>query len=957
MKSSVRDAVLVLGILSCGAVTAPAAEIENFGTNGILSSGSSWQGGQVPGPSDIAVWDGAGAASAGGWKHVLGADATWRGIRITNCVDVLSITNAGAETLTLGADGIVSGNQSAYSYVPINLSADQTWTLGGSLYLHAPISGDHTLTARNQCLVFSKPCTIAELNVDNWACLLRDEGAINGDVVVNPGRILCWHRGLADWSEVLRSPLTNQNGILKFGWANQQPLAEAVLRSGDLICGTVSPNRGIGRIELDNGRLTNAGGTVSNNWIYLRTGLYHQETGTTWIKNGLYAGYDDNRWRLETGSVVRVTGGSLDVWRINIGLGTQENHPGGMLIEGGEVSVLRDENGSQNGIEIAVSRDDFFDRNMSTNYASGWLRMSGGTLNAAQISFGKLTQNVSSGTVVRDGYASVELTGGTMNIGERGFGPCSLWNTSDDPDILPSAWYDVRMSGGTLGALTPFTNRARTRLSDRHGGLTVRAADPAGQPRDIVMEESLIGPGGFTKTGGGTLYLKAANTYTGRTDILAGALTLDTKAVAPATPVDLPQATAVWVADSLGAAPGAEVTDWPSTNTTHHFTLNIAKAIRSASTAPRIATQPIGGRAAVAFDGLNNALGLTGVNPTPVTGATNLTIALAMRSDSLGKGQASPSGSYGTSVPLSQTNPASDQNRWRIGYTATGRLGASVITNFPGMHTSAVWAPPRLLNDDEPHVMLFTWTAGGDTIVEVDGYAHEAPDLSGVKSITKSRMMMGTDEGGNPFRGDIAEVRFYNNKHLSIEQRRWLGLELARTYGAETVGYLRPEEKQSATLASRDIRIASGAAFNTGTAGLGLSHGQTISGAGAVNGALRIGEGGVIAVTNATDVLTISDLALQPGGVIRWRYDSQGRGAPLQVKNLTLPDGVVTLEITSNMVTPKPFGVVLNYTGTLTDNGVSWNVVGGYSVTHVEIDDVGKCLKVHTRTGTLIKIR
>jgi autotransporter-associated beta strand protein len=583
--------------------------------------------------------------------------------------------------------------------------------------------------------------------------------------------------------------------------------------------------------------------------------------------------------------------------------------------------------------------------------------MSGGTLNAAQISFGKLTQNVSSGTVVRDGYASVELTGGTMNIGERGFGPCSLWNTSDDPDILPSAWYDVRMSGGTLGALTPFTNRARTRLSDRHGGLTVRAADPAGQPRDIVMEESLIGPGGFTKTGGGTLYLKAANTYTGRTDILAGALTLDTKAVAPATPVDLPQATAVWVADSLGAAPGAEVTDWPSTNTTHHFTLNIAKAIRSASTAPRIATQPIGGRAAVAFDGLNNALGLTGVNPTPVTGATNLTIALAMRSDSLGKGQASPSGSYGTSVPLSQTNPASDQNRWRIGYTATGRLGASVITNFPGMHTSAVWAPPRLLNDDEPHVMLFTWTAGGDTIVEVDGYAHEAPDLSGVKSITKSRMMMGTDEGGNPFRGDIAEVRFYNNKHLSIEQRRWLGLELARTYGAETVGYLRPEEKQSATLASRDIRIASGAAFNTGTAGLGLSHGQTISGAGAVNGALRIGEGGVIAVTNATDVLTISDLALQPGGVIRWRYDSQGRGAPLQVKNLTLPDGVVTLEITSNMVTPKPFGVVLNYTGTLTDNGVSWNVVGGYSVTHVEIDDVGKCLKVHTRTGTLIKIR
>ncbi|MFA6633799.1 MAG: hypothetical protein WCU90_15970 [Kiritimatiellia bacterium] len=55
MKSSVRDAVLILGILSCGAVTASAAEIENLGANGILSSGSSWLGGQVPGPADIAV--------------------------------------------------------------------------------------------------------------------------------------------------------------------------------------------------------------------------------------------------------------------------------------------------------------------------------------------------------------------------------------------------------------------------------------------------------------------------------------------------------------------------------------------------------------------------------------------------------------------------------------------------------------------------------------------------------------------------------------------------------------------------------------------------------------------------------------------------------------------------------------------------------------------------------------
>ena len=955
MKSSVRDAVLILGILSCGAVTASAAEIENLGANGILSSGSSWLGGQVPGPADIAVWDGAGAASAGGWQHVLGADATWRGICVTNCIESLSITNAGTETLTLGADGIIIGPTNSYLHVPINLSTDQIWTVGGPLYQYASVSGDHALTVRGRAIVFTKPNTIAQFTVENEACLLRDEASIDANVVVKTGCILGWHRAPADWSGVLRQPLTQQNGILRFGWYNQQPITGTILHESNLICGTVSSDRGTGRIEFDNGWMRNMGGTVSNNWIYLRTGLYHQESGKTWIKNGLYAGYYSNEGRLETGSFVRVSGGLLDAWRINIGLGTQDSHPGGMLIEDGEVSVLRNENGSQNGIEIAVTRDSQF--GLSTNQASGWLRMSGGTLNASQISFGKLIQNIAQGSAIPDGCAQVELTGGTMNIGHYGFGPCDLWNTSDNPNVQPSAWYDVRMSGGTFGALVSFTNRARTRLSDRHGGLTLRASDPAGQPHDIIMGESLTGSGGFTKIGSGTLYLKAANTYTGRTDILAGTLTLDTQTVAPETPVDLPAPAAVWVADSLGATPGAEVTDWPSTNTTHHYTLATAKAIRSASTAPRIAAQPVGGHAAVTFDGLDNALGLTGLNTTPLTGATNFTIALVMRSDSTGKGQASPSGTYGTSVLLSQTNPASDQNRWRIGYTATARLGAAVITNSPGIHTTAVWAPPRLLNDNEPHIMLFTWTAGGETIVEIDGYAYGAPDLSGVKSITKSRMMMGTDEGVNPFHGDIAEVRFYNNRNLSAEQRRQLGRDLAQTYGAEIVGYLRPEEKPCATLASRDIRIASGATLNAGEAGLTLSQGQTLSGAGVVNGTLRIDEGGAIAVTNATDALTISELALQPGGEIRWSFGTHGRGAPLQVENLTLPAGVVTLEITSDIASPKPFGVILNYTGTLTDNGAAWNIVGSHSATRVEIDEVAKCLRVQTRTGTFIKIQ
>ena len=189
MKSSVRDAVLILGILSCGAVTAAAAEIENYGAQGALNSGSSWLDGQVPGLADIAVWDGAGAASAGGWQHVLGDYATWRGIRVTNCIESLSITNAGAETLTLGADGIIIGPTNSYLHVPINLNADQVWTVGGQLYQYASVSGDHALTARGRAITFTKPNTIAQLAVENEACLLRDDASIDANVVVKKGAL------------------------------------------------------------------------------------------------------------------------------------------------------------------------------------------------------------------------------------------------------------------------------------------------------------------------------------------------------------------------------------------------------------------------------------------------------------------------------------------------------------------------------------------------------------------------------------------------------------------------------------------------------------------------------------------------------------------------------------------------------------------------------------------------
>jgi autotransporter-associated beta strand protein len=947
----------------CCLTALEAAEVENCGINGILSEGASWAGGVAPGPDDTAVWDGAGAAAAGGWAHVLGADASWHGLRGTNCIENLSVTNAGAETLTLGAGGISWASKYVYIDVPVQVAADQSWGVfynasQSALYLRRGVSGTGGLVLQGYRIIFQAPVDLPFLAVRNTLCFIRDTASMRFPVTVYPSKTLCINTpGTLDWAGIMEARSADQNGILKFGH-DLLPIPEIRMRPGDVIAGQMSSSRSTGRVQFENGRLVNDGGTVSNNWLYMRTGAYTQTSGVTWIGYGIYAGHNSNAGQLETGSVFRVAGGTVDAWRLNIGLATAEGYPGSVEISGGEVSVLRsaaaDDNGP-NGVEIAVGRDDAF--GLSADSASGALRMSGGTLNAYQVSFGKLVNNAfaGEGRNVRDGYAAVDFSGGTMNIGALGFGPSTVWNVSDDAAVPPSAWYDVRMSGGTLGALASFTNRARVRLGDENGGLTVRCATPSGAACDIVMEEPLTGPGGLTKTGGGTLRLNMANTYTGRTVVTEGTLALNTQTVETETPDALPAAAATWVADSLGLAAGASVAAWPATDTSHSFTLAIAQAIRSASTAPVIAETTMNGRAAVAFDGMNNALGLTGLNATPVTGATNLTVALVMRSDAAGTGSVS-SNFQNNAILLGQISGAAQQNRWGIGYAANGRLGGGVATNN-GTRVSSSWAPTRRLGDGDPHVLLFTWTAKGVVTASVDGYPQSLPDLSGVASLIQTRMMLGTSEAGRAFRGEIAEFRFYRNAGLTDAQRRALGRELAEIYGAETAGWLTPDEKASAALASREIRVDAGAALDTGNGGMDVTDGQTLLGAGTVSGNLRVGAGGTVASTNASAALTVSELALQPGGTLRWRFDSTGTAAPLQVGNLTLPDGTVTMEIASDLATPKPFGTLLTYTGELVDGGVVWHVVGGHSATCVEVDAVSKTVRLTTRTGTFISVR
>lgn len=79
-------------------------------------------------------------------------------------------------------------------------------------------------------------------------------------------------------------------------------------------------------------------------------------------------------------------------------------------------------------------------------------------------------------------------------------------------------------NGGLFGATAPWTGLAPMRLVS--GTFIFQTADPNNNPNNITLSGALSGSGGLIVTGGGTLTLDAADTYSGNTVISAGTLAL-----------------------------------------------------------------------------------------------------------------------------------------------------------------------------------------------------------------------------------------------------------------------------------------------------------------------------------------------------------------------------------------------------------------------------------------------
>jgi autotransporter-associated beta strand protein len=116
-------------------------------------------------------------------------------------------------------------------------------------------------------------------------------------------------------------------------------------------------------------------------------------------------------------------------------------------------------------------------------------------------------------SAVNAGSATINITGGALYLGGGGIvknGSAGLAT-------------NLNFDGGLLGAKANWGTSVPITLPN-NGNITIKAADVADVARNIALNGTLSGLGGFTKTGGGRLTLGAANTFAGAVAVNGGAL-------------------------------------------------------------------------------------------------------------------------------------------------------------------------------------------------------------------------------------------------------------------------------------------------------------------------------------------------------------------------------------------------------------------------------------------------
>ena len=757
-----------------------------------LAQGAAWIGGQVPGASDVAVLSGTGG------DFTISAPVEWQGLSCVGMTSLLKLRATNDATLTLGADGVKMGTASAKPgaafaiYAPVVLACDQEWYTRdnelGPIAIYGGVTGKGgtrcKLTLRNyagvaESLYGIRSTIDADLGAHGTMMNLQDAGAkVMG--AVDTG----WRHGLyvlnADKGETAFTNLFAEgkvvnDGRVSFGtkFGTDDVRADILFAADNQIVGnetltsTAAPDETdslTGGIRQYFGTFHMTGGTISNNVFALRAGDYVQEGGDVWLRHGL----NDYNGEPSLGRRFLVNGEQavLNAHAIRLGSANGETMQNWMIVSNGMVTA-------RNGVRLTDEANGLG--------ANTLLAVAGGTVAVGGITVGNSrASGISSNAVAR-----LEVTGGELAIGANGITVATnVWNRGLPDDARIASWYRMRLSGGTLRA---------TASSESTAALVLEGDREVSVDSDVQMVHRgrLSGPASLTKTGAGTLVLPPTCAWTGATTVAAGTLVAGMKA--PKTPY------IVFKADDLALADGATVESWKANASdglhVNEFTKGTTSAV-GIGACPTCRSNAINGHAAVAFNGTNQGLAMTGgtagtANSAPLNDATNFTVAVAFRAT---KGE----GESGTGKPALSAAGIAGQyfqagnNRWLMGMAANGVVVGGVIAGAAsGVGTPhSLWSNAGGKIDDKVHVAIFNWTAKGTLRVGVDGTWTESDDTSGMAKVSPNRFLLGVQENyANTrtfkyFGGEIAEVRIYRNDHLTMDEIDAAGFEMATTYGA-----------------------------------------------------------------------------------------------------------------------------------------------------------------------------
>jgi autotransporter-associated beta strand protein len=347
---------------------------------------------------------------------------------------------------------------------------------------------------------------------------------------------------------LISASLGGNQGLTKLGTGTliltgQSPLNGPLAINGGVLRLAVGSGLNIGNNAVNlgaNTQLNIAGGA------FAAGGLVTAVTSAVVVESGS-ATLGSFRTNSDFGGTLRINGGALTVGDVNIrrnsaanpdfgsgfiiaggsatattiGLGTA-NSTGAMSIEGGSltatgtITIGNQQTGGRGGA-MRVLNGTF----TSTDITNGIVLGRTNGANANNVASATFTGGVSTvekftlgfDPAVTAGSATITINGGALYLGSGGIvknGSAGLVT-------------NLNISSGLLGAKEGWRTSLPINLP-ANGNIVIKAADAANVARDIALEGSLAGAGGFTKTGGGRLGLGGANAFGGAVAVNGGIL-------------------------------------------------------------------------------------------------------------------------------------------------------------------------------------------------------------------------------------------------------------------------------------------------------------------------------------------------------------------------------------------------------------------------------------------------